>query len=93
VALIGDPRRKPPSTRQRNALVDILALLSVGFGFDLFRVVKAHDELPGGSADPSRRCPGPLLPMNPLRADVADVVKDGARQRLYEAGLVFTKAA
>jgi hypothetical protein len=57
------------------------------------RVIKGHDGLPGGSANPSKRCPGLLLPMNPLRADVADVVKDGARQRLYEAGLVFTKAA
>jgi hypothetical protein len=93
VALIADPRKKPPSTKQRNALVDLLALLSVGFGFDPFRIIKGHDELPSGSADPNKRCPGPLLPMNPVRADVADIVKDGARQRLHEAGLVFSKAA
>jgi hypothetical protein len=93
VALIADPRKKPPSAKQRDALIDLLALLSVGFGFDPFKAIKGHDELPGGSGDPNKRCPGPLLPMNPLRADVADIVRDGARQRLYEAGMVFSRVA
>ena len=93
VALIGDARKKAPSHKQRNALVDLLALLSMGFGIDPFKVIKGHDELPRGSSDPNKRCPGSLLPMNPLRADVADIVKDGARQKLHEAGLVFSRAA
>jgi hypothetical protein len=30
--------------------------------------------------------------MNPLRADVADIVKDGARRKLHEAGIVLANS-
>ena len=70
VACIGDFRACPPEPMQREALVELLAGLCLGLNL-IARSVKGHDELAGGSAHPSKRCPGRHLDLAMLRSDVA----------------------
>jgi hypothetical protein len=96
VGVIGDFRVRPPTPVQRAALVDGLARLAHAFGIDpLGRFgayptvprLAGHDELPGGSADPKKRCPGKFLPMADLRRDVALAIPRMAQAELLAAGL------
>lgn len=79
VAVVGDPRYEAASHRQRSSLVELLALLVRGLGLDPFRAIKGHDELKSGSSNPSKECPGRMLPMNPLRADVVFFCRDSTK--------------
>lgn len=92
IACIGDFRVSLPSKLQRNSLVDILVELCGAFGWDPYKKIKGHDEVPYASKDPNKECPGSLLAMNPLRDDVATIMKDRSRRRLFEAGLVFGRS-
>lgn len=94
IGLIFDGRYKPASPKQHASLVDILALLCVGYGKDPFRCVKGHGEEAGahdGSKAPGKpaACPGDLLRMNPLRDDIAQIMKESARRKLADAGLIY----
>jgi hypothetical protein len=97
IGVIGDARIKPPSRKQRDALIDLCVELCLLFDIDPLGVdedthlpyLVAHDELPGGSKDPDKLCPGDLLPMNEVRRDVASTIKDAAWHRLLAAGMVL----
>ena len=65
VACIGDFRKHEMPPVQHKKLIKLCAALQFGFPNEL--VVKGHDELPGGSSDPDKRCPGDKLDMNEVR--------------------------
>lgn len=91
VCVIADPRRKACSLPQYSALVDLLAALCSAYAFDPFRAVRGHGELQGGSkaAGEPGECPGSLLKMNPLRDDVARVMREPHRRELTDSGLIW----
>jgi len=66
VALLGDFRRHPPTMAQWLALEDTCIDLMDRYWLPVWSV-RGHDEIPGGSNDPNRRCPGRHLPMDGLR--------------------------
>lgn len=97
VAVLGDFRKIPPSPEQLSGLLAGLVDLCQALRVDplgrrrlrgaLVRELSGHDELPGGSADASKACPGPLLDMDSLRADVAALTRARAVNRLLELGI------
>lgn len=97
LAVMGDPRSKPLTRPQYNALVDFCAeaLPAIGRmpqeqvhyrGFTV-HALSGHDELPDSSNDETKECPGRYLPMAQLREDVAAAIAAGAQQRLIAAGV------
>lgn len=89
VAVIADPRVRPCTPNQMNSLIDLLSLLSLCIRQKPADCVVGHTELPGSSNDPNKECPGPLLPMDMLRKDVADSRADMALQLALMAGMVL----
>jgi hypothetical protein len=94
IACIGDFRIKAVSPKQYEALVAVCAelcpLLGIDpLGYDDRKVpyLAGHDQLPGGSSDPNKECPGMYLPMDRVRADVSMVIKSGAGERLRDLGM------
>jgi len=98
VAMISDPRVRAVSDAQRQALIDLVSELCQAFkinpeGSDRSGVwyLAGHDELPGSSSDPNKRCPGKHAPMGELRASVAMKIaranKVEALNRLVAAGM------
>ena len=58
VAVVGDFTRIQPSLPQWDALCDVVATWAVlNGGLDIV----GHTDVPGGSADPGKRCPGKFL--------------------------------
>lgn len=47
-----------------------------------------HDEMPGGSADPNKKCPGRFLSMDDLRRDVAWEMQRPSQIALEKSGAV-----
>lgn len=98
VGVIGDFRRQPPQPMQRAALVDGLAEMLPALGIDPLGQawlgaltaprLAGHDELPGGSADTGKRCPGQHLSMRDLRRDVALSIERRALAGLAQVGVV-----
>lgn len=88
VAVIADPRVRPCSSKQMQSLIDLLTLLSMAIRREPYGI-KGHDELKGGSKDPAKQCPGPLLPMAVLREDVMAARSDMALQIALMAGMVL----
>jgi hypothetical protein len=98
VGVIGDFRKHPPPPAQRMSLMDGLAELCPALGINPLAMalignvsvprIAGHDELPGGSADAAKRCPGQYLSMRDLRRDVAMAVERQALGRLAAAGVV-----
>jgi len=96
VAVIGDMRKRPPTRAQYASLVELCADLSCALdidplgetelGQDVVPSLAGHSELPGGSADPDKQCPGQWLPMDKLRLDVSNKIQAGGLQRLSAAG-------
>lgn len=86
VAVIADPRVRPCSDAQYASLVDLLTLLCLAIKQGP-SCIKGHMELPGASSDPTKVCPGPLLPLDVLRADVAKANADVAQQLAVLAGI------
>lgn len=84
VACIGDFRKHMMPVVQYDKLIKLLAVLQFGFPRDL--AIKGHDELPGGSSDPNKKCPGDLLPMGAVRSSVRAYL---GGERLREMGLVL----
>lgn len=88
IACVGDFRHEPPTKAQRFSLEEFCAELVQMLGLNT-SAVKGHDELPGGSADPSKRCPGKYLNMDALGLSVAEMIKTTAGLRLMSAGVVL----
>lgn len=65
VGCIGDFRRHDMPPAQLQQLVKLCAALQYAFPKGL--VIKGHDELPGGSSNPKKRCPGDRLKMDEVR--------------------------
>lgn len=96
IGLIADPRIKPCSRKQRDALIDLCVELCQMLHIDPAKTdakgvpyLAGHDELPGGSRDLDKACPGDLLIMNELRRDVASTISDSALQRLLGTGMTL----
>ena len=98
VGVIGDFRKSKPPDAQLHSLVDGVVDLCMALKIDPQGQVKGseftpclagHDELPGGSKDPDKKCPGRYLPMEILRSDVDDITAGNARARLLRDGLVL----
>jgi hypothetical protein len=90
VACIGDFRHEEMGPDQRSALEDLLTLLCLSFNLDPLRAIRGHDELPGGSANPEKRCPGNRLIMGDLRRSVKALIQERGREELTEAGLSWS---
>ena len=84
VACIGDFRKHDIPEVQYKRLIHLLACLQFGFPRDL--EIKGHDELPGASSDPNKKCPGDKLPMGAVRSSVR-VYLEGSHLR--EMGIVI----
>lgn len=84
VACIGDFREHMMPPFQYKRLIHLLACLQFGFPRDL--EIKGHDELPGASSDPNKKCPGDKLPMQQVR-DAVRTYLDG--DHLREIGIVI----
>lgn len=90
VAAIGDFRSEAPSLRQFVSLQWLVTMLGWGLTLDPARVLKRHDELPGGSSDPNKECPGKFLDVDLLRtatssSSYAVMGWDGVGARLQRA--------
>lgn len=96
IGCIGDFRADPPSAALYASLSDICSELCLGYGWDPYESIRGHGEEPrahDGSKAPGEpaACPGDLLVMNELRYDVGKLMQEGARRRLHDAGLVFSR--
>lgn len=96
IGCIGDYRADEMSDKQYNSLADICSELCLGYGWNPYEVIRGHGEVRGahdGSKAPGKpaACPGDLLVMNSLRYDVEKLMQEGARRRLHDAGLVFSR--
>lgn len=69
VAALGDFRWHEPSLAQWQSAAVLCAWLRVWGGWGSSSV-HGHDELPGGSADAKKKCPGGKWPMDAFRRDV-----------------------
>jgi N-acetyl-anhydromuramyl-L-alanine amidase AmpD len=67
IAVIGDFRHVEPTIQQRAALVDLLLSLCRQLRI---RQIVSHDEVPGGSADAAKVCPGPKLGLAQIKKEV-----------------------
>lgn len=88
IAVAGDFRRLPPGLEQWRTCVTLAALLGA-WGLEH----KGHDDLPGGSADASKRCPGPHFSLPQLRTaakqhELAVLERADAELLMGEAGIV-----
>lgn len=84
VACIGDFRTYDMPDAQLRQLVKLCAALQYAFPKGL--AVKGHDELPGGSSNPNKRCPGDRLKMDEVRRLVREY---RSVNRLLEMGLTI----
>ena len=84
VACIGDFRKHDMPGVQYDSLIKLLAALQFGFPRDL--AIKGHDELPGASADPNKKCPGDKLSMSNVRQSVAAYLEG---EHLRELGITL----
>lgn len=82
VACIGDFRKHEMPPIQFDKLIRLSAALQ--YAWPNVLQVKGHDELPGGSSDPNKRCPGDKLDMDHVRRLVAS---GSFLQRLSEMGI------
>jgi len=74
IALRGDFRCQQPTSAQWTAAVLLTALLTRPQGWEIL----GHDEAPGGSRYPNKRCPGDYWPMMDFRDCVAEVAVNSA---------------
>jgi len=96
IGLIADPRYQAPSAAQRDSLIELLSAICPAYGWDPFKNIRGHGEVDGahdGSKAPGKpaACPGDMLPMNLVRADVADRVGSYSRLKLQDAGLILSR--
>lgn len=88
VALIGDFRDHMPKAAQWVSLVELTVELLRWLG-QANRGVYGHDELPGASADPLKKCPGQHLDMETLRLEVQKTMSRHGFEGLKAMGVSF----
>lgn len=89
IAVIGDFRREVPPAVQLAALTNLCFELITALGITP-EEVRGHDELEGGSADPTKKCPGKNLSMDWLRVTLKEMATPDKRGiRLARAGFVL----
>ena len=81
IAVIGDFTRHSPTDEQWLSLIELCIELN-SYGL----TIHGHTELPGSSSDPAKQCPGPLLDLDQLRAEVAFRVEERRLNQLLDAG-------
>ena len=69
VCALGDFRKHNPGHMQWAAALDLCAWLSVWLGAHPKTAVMGHDERPGATASPGKRCPGVRWPMELFRRE------------------------
>lgn len=88
LAVVGDFRFHAPTLEQAHALIE--------FGSSWLRenpqenCLVGHDELPQGSKDPNKRCPGRYMNMDAVRVAVRDFHALHVASSLLELGVVFS---
>lgn len=90
IAVIGDFRKEVPTGVQLAKLEQLCFELCVALQIS-WEDVKGHDELPDGSADPTKRCPGKNLSMDHLRSKLRGMLgrdKAALEARLRGAGFI-----
>ncbi len=76
VAVLGDFRKAKPSFELWNVTVDICAALAFWVNDNVSEILRGHSELPHGSSDPDKDCPGELgFPMDKMRVVVTNKVR------------------
>jgi N-acetyl-anhydromuramyl-L-alanine amidase AmpD len=88
IAVIGDPRVKPCSPKQYNSLIWLCSKI-VSAIHQPPGQVRGHMELPNASSDPTKECPGELLPMIEVRRDVARLQTEASIQDLLDSGMAL----
>lgn len=83
-AIVGDPRHRPLTPRQWETLGEWVPLWTAWGAMP-----RGHDELAGGSEDPSKVCPGPLAELAALRALSCKLTLTQAEKKLRDLGVVF----
>ena len=88
IAAIGDFRSgaMAPTPCQWTATADLVAVLASAFRLDP-EAVYGHDELPGGSSNPAKQCPGDQWDMREFRKYVAGSMQCLSETHLIELGL------
>lgn len=83
-AFLGDFRKHPPTRAQWTAAVDVFANISAWLGLVN---IKRHDQLPGGSSDPNKKCPGEFFNVEDLALEVSESTKLLGEANLIDAGI------
>ena len=78
VCLIGDLDKQPPTGKQREALINLLALWCKGYGLDPYKAVFGHGEMQQkiGREKYIKTCPGKTVDMENIRGCVAATLKE-----------------
>lgn len=82
IGAIGDFRTRAPTLEQRAAVIATCAALVLRFKVPV-EAITGHDELQGGSADPDKICPGPLLAPADVRAEVKALLTRHAAEMAF----------
>ena len=85
VGVIGDFRRHAPTPEQWQALREFCGLWLL-YGLDVY----GHDELPGGSKNPAKQCPGRFLDLPTLRIEASSFADNEAQALLQMSGICFS---
>lgn len=88
IAVIGDFREHVPKAAQWVNLVELSVELLRWLGLSSTGLY-GHDELPGGSVDPLKKCPGKHLDMHALRLETQKVMSRHGFDGLKALGVSF----
>lgn len=97
ICWLGDPRVRPLSPNAMTAALDLCAQLCTARGWNPYRCIKGHGEVPrahSGEKSPGKReaCPGlSQSSLNAFRDDVETLMREGGLRSLHDSGLVFEK--
>ncbi len=86
IACLGDYRRVAPSPMLFHAAVELAAMLKHEFPT---ATVRGHDELPHGSTDPGKRCPGDSWSMAEFRRHVQFRLSQNTLPNAHLVGIVM----
>lgn len=81
LAVVGDFRRESPTLLQWDSVIRLCSAFA-GWATE---GVKGHDELPDGTSDKTKQCPGRHFDMDVLR----DSIRDRAALKLLDARILF----
>lgn len=99
VVIVGNADLVPPTKEQWESAVELVAMLCRELARDVSYTmscdesghlcVEGHDEVPGGSSDPGKRCPGRFWPMREFRTQVASKIGELQAASLPLVGVVI----